>query len=108
MMETARMPVQNGRGREASLGRRAEASGDGGVEEQPWDELCDLSRRGPFRIQLLPAFRANPMGKLGVVMVTDILFSLLPISVVVADLFTGSTNRQHRSQRFTMVEGMSQ
>src|SRR2546427_4541767 len=108
MMETARMPVQNGRGREASLGRRAEASGDAGVEEQPWDELCDLSRRGPFRIQLLPAFRANPMGKLGVGMVTDILFNLLPISVVVANLFTGGTNRQQPSQSFNMGEGISQ
>src|SRR5437899_13081251 len=48
------------------------------------------------------------MGKLGVAMVTDILFNLLPISVVVANLFTGSTNKQQPAQSFNMGEGISQ
>src|SRR5437660_4122462 len=71
-------------------------------------EGTDLIRRGPFRIQLLHAFRANPMGKLGVGMVTDIRFNLLPRSAVVADLFAGTTNRQQSSQSFNMGEGISQ
>src|SRR5438309_3885670 len=38
----------------------------------------------------------------------DVLFDLRPIPVVVANLFTGSTNRQQSSQGFNVSEGISQ
>src|SRR5712692_9836796 len=85
-----------------SLKRKQDARTRYNLDKRPGDERTDLRRSGEFRIQLLRAFGANPMGKLGVGMVADILFNLLPISVVVANLFTGSTNRQQSSQGFNV------
>ena len=48
------------------------------------------------------------MGKLSFRMGADVLFDLRPIPAVVANLFTGSTNRQQSSQGFNVGEGISQ
>src|SRR2546425_7202848 len=74
----------------------------------PWDERFDLSRRGQSLIQLLPALRANPMGKLSFRMGADVLFDLRPIPAVVANLFAPRTNRQQSPQSFNIGYGISQ
>src|SRR2546426_1246485 len=90
------------------LKRKQDARTRYNLEKRPRDERTGLRRRGQFRIQLLPAFRANSMGKLRFRMGADVLFDLRPRSVVVANLFAGSTNRQQTSQSFNMGEGISQ
>src|SRR3989442_11093986 len=74
----------------------------------PWDERFDLSRRGQSLIQLLPALRADPMGKLSFRMGADLLFDLRPISAVVAYLFAPRTNQQQSPQSFNIGYGISQ
>ena len=51
-----------------------------------------------LRIELLSAFRANPMGKFSFRAITDINFDLVPVSFGVAYLFAGNTdlNEDHQ------------
>src|SRR5262249_51525145 len=61
-----------------------------------------------FRVEPLDAIGANAMGKVGVGMLLNIGLHLLPVAVVVADLFAAGTNREQPAQRFDGCQGIGQ
>src|ERR1041385_1627080 len=64
--------------------------------------------RRVLRIEPSDAIGTNAVRELGVRPVMNVNFDLLPISLVVANLFARRTNREQSAQRFHAREGVGQ
>jgi hypothetical protein len=57
-------------------------------------------------VQLLEAVRANTMSEIGLRMIPNVHFNLLPVPLVVTYVFTGSTDWQQTAKSFHLVESL--